>query len=90
MKLYDLGQKGGGLNRMMEARHAALEGEQALVITRRGGREVGLLIDRDVLRLSRTMRRLGLGVSRLSIHRGGLYVVHLESGDVARARSEIK
>lgn len=86
MKVFELNQKGGGLNRMLQARLAALEGEQALIVTRRGGREVGLLIDNDILRLSRTMRRLGLGVSRLSMHRGGIYAVNLEAGDVTRAR----
>lgn len=90
MELYDLSRKTTSGNRMVEAREAALEGKQALVVTKREGREVGLLIDNDIVRLSGAMRRLGLGPGRLRIHRGGLYSVSLDAGAVARARNEVE
>ena len=89
MKIVDLSHKAPGYNRIPEAHKTAAAGEQVLIVTRRGDVEIGMLFDKDILRLTTTVREVcGEDMPRLKTLAHGLYAVNLEPDAVRRLREE--
>lgn len=88
MRVVDLRKKVPGYNRVPDAHKAAREGEQVLLVSEVRGRLAGVLLDRDILRLTTTVRELLTGTEhmpKLKVMTGGLYGVNLGPEAVAKA-----